>query len=89
MANSPVVIDASIAIKAVLPNPLQAQCQALLIYLSSNELVAPGLNSLATGQTRLEKNGRICWKSMLYSSGRVSMGKPLGRVFALAYPAIC
>jgi len=43
VANSPVVIDASIAIKAVLPNPLQAQCQALLIYLSSNELVAPGL----------------------------------------------
>ena len=43
MANSPVVIDASVAIKAVLPNLLQAQCQALLVHLSSDELVAPGL----------------------------------------------
>jgi predicted nucleic acid-binding protein len=43
VANSPVVIDASIAIKAVLPNLLQAQCQALLVHLSSNDLVSPGL----------------------------------------------
>lgn len=43
MANSSVVIDASLAIKAVLPNPLQAQCQALLVHLSSDQLNAPGL----------------------------------------------
>jgi predicted nucleic acid-binding protein len=43
VANSPVVIDASIAIKAVLPNPLQTQCQALLVHLSSEQLNAPGL----------------------------------------------
>jgi len=43
VANSSVVIDASLAIKAVLPNPLQAQCQALLVHLSSDQLNAPGL----------------------------------------------
>ena len=37
------MIDASLAIKAVLPNPLQAQCQALLVHLSSDQLNAPGL----------------------------------------------
>ena len=42
MANLPVVIDASIAIKAVLPNPLQTQCQDLLVHLSSDQLLAPG-----------------------------------------------
>lgn len=43
MANSSVVIDASIAIKAVLPNPFQTQCQALLVHLSSDQVLAPGL----------------------------------------------
>jgi predicted nucleic acid-binding protein len=43
VASFPVVIDASIAIKAILPNALQAQCQDLLAHLSASVVFVPGL----------------------------------------------
>ncbi len=38
-----IVLDASTALKAILPNPLQAQCQALIQTFSVVQLAAPAL----------------------------------------------
>jgi predicted nucleic acid-binding protein len=37
------VLDASVAIKAILPNPLQAHCQALVKTFADTQPVAPAL----------------------------------------------
>jgi predicted nucleic acid-binding protein len=49
----PVVIDANLALKAVLPNSGQKQCQAALVALMTqdNELVAPALWACETTST--------------------------------------
>jgi len=38
-----VVVDASLVIKAILPNPETARCQAVLAHLQGQHLVAPAL----------------------------------------------
>lgn len=38
-----VVVDASIAIKAILPNPLQAHCRALIATFVEVQPIAPAL----------------------------------------------
>jgi predicted nucleic acid-binding protein len=43
MTNKIVVIDASIAIKAILPNPLQGYCRALVQTFADTQPVAPAL----------------------------------------------
>ena len=43
MANEITVIDASLVIKAILPNPEFARCQAVLAQLQNRRLVAPAL----------------------------------------------
>jgi predicted nucleic acid-binding protein len=43
MTSSLVVIDASVAVKAVLPNPLQAYCLALVRTFAEVQPVAPAL----------------------------------------------
>lgn len=43
-----VVIDASLAIKAILPNPLQTHCLAVIERFSQTHLVAPALWSYET-----------------------------------------
>jgi predicted nucleic acid-binding protein len=43
MAEAFVVVDASLVIKAVLPNPDFARCQAVLARLQDRQLVAPAL----------------------------------------------
>jgi predicted nucleic acid-binding protein len=50
MTGSPVVIDASIAVKPVLPSPMRPQCRALISQLKGEgvDLVAPALWSYET-----------------------------------------
>jgi predicted nucleic acid-binding protein len=43
MTSEMVVIDASLVIKAILPNPELARCQAVLVHLQNRRLVAPAL----------------------------------------------
>lgn len=43
MANEIAVIDASLVIKAVLPNPEFARCQAVLAQLKNRRLIVPAL----------------------------------------------
>jgi len=43
MTGSPMVIDGSVVLKSILPNPLYEQCQALMLNLTQFELVAPSL----------------------------------------------
>jgi predicted nucleic acid-binding protein len=43
MAEALVVVDASLVVKAVLPNPDFARCQAALISLQDRQLIAPAL----------------------------------------------
>lgn len=43
MPESLVVVDASLVIKAVLPNPEFTRCQAVLAHLQDRQLVAPAL----------------------------------------------
>jgi predicted nucleic acid-binding protein len=43
MANEIAVIDASLVMKAILPNPEFAQCQAVLAQLKNQRLIVPAL----------------------------------------------
>jgi predicted nucleic acid-binding protein len=43
MDNSFAVVDASLVVKAILPNPELARCQAVLAHLQGRQLVAPAL----------------------------------------------
>lgn len=43
MANPLAVIDASLTIKAILPNPDLDRCQSVLAHLQESQLVAPAL----------------------------------------------
>jgi predicted nucleic acid-binding protein len=43
MANQLAVVDASLVIKAILPNPDLSRCQAVLEHLRKPQLVAPAL----------------------------------------------
>ena len=53
MTGSPAVIDASVALKLVLPDPLREQCRTLIARLVSEgfELVAPALWAYETAST--------------------------------------
>jgi predicted nucleic acid-binding protein len=51
MTDSLVVIDASAAIKAILPNPLQAHCLALVQTFAEVQPVAPALWAYETSST--------------------------------------
>lgn len=43
MSDRCAVIDASVAVRAVLPNPLRGRCVALLLRLADRDLLAPAL----------------------------------------------
>ena len=43
MASNIAIIDASLVIKAILPNPENAGCQAVLEHLNGVQLAAPAL----------------------------------------------
>lgn len=53
MTGSPAVIDASVALRLVLPDPLREQCRSLIARLMSEgfELVAPALWAYETTST--------------------------------------
>jgi predicted nucleic acid-binding protein len=53
VTGSPVVIDASVALKLVLPDPLRERCRTLITHLMAggSELVAPALWAYETTST--------------------------------------
>jgi predicted nucleic acid-binding protein len=70
MTNKMVIIDASIAIKAILPNPLQGYCRALAQKFAEVQLVAP---SLWTYETTSAIAKAVHFGQLIHHEGRQAL----------------